>query len=95
MRKTSCRHYDKEHHGYCLQQGAVCNGCTPSSRKLPEFDAYEINELSQRARMSSYYAQCLKFVKDTLLNDLYDASLLTEKQVKWLWGIKKDLKESM
>lgn len=59
---------------------------------LPEFTAYDINELSARARRDSYYEKCLKFVKDTALNDAYDLALLTEKQVKWLWGIKRDLK---
>ncbi|MCL5236338.1 MAG: hypothetical protein M1353_00625 [Nitrospirae bacterium] len=60
---------------------------------IPEFDAYELNELSRRARSSSYYAKCLKFVKDTLLNDLFDPAALTGEQVKWLWGIKRDLEE--
>lgn len=61
--------------------------------KLPEFDAYEINELSRRARGDTYYTACLDFVKDTVLNDLFDIEALTDKQIKWLWGIKRDLKD--
>ncbi len=60
---------------------------------LPEFDVYEINELIRRAWANYYYDKCLKFVKDTVLNNDFDVALLTEKQVKWLWEIKKDLKD--
>jgi hypothetical protein len=62
---------------------------SPSTIDKPDFDAYEINELSKRARKSVYYKQCKAFVLETLEK----ASIqLTEKQLKWLWGIKKDLK---
>jgi hypothetical protein len=56
----------------------------------PDFSAYEINELSARARKNSYYQKCKQFVLDTLEKS---DSELTEKQIKWLWGIKVDLKE--
>jgi type IV secretory pathway VirB4 component len=56
----------------------------------PEFSAYEINELASRARKdkTEYYSKALKFVKDTLEKT---TEQLSEKQLKWLWGIKKDL----
>ena len=62
-------------------------------KNIPEFVAYEMNELIRRARTSAYYEKCLKFVRDSVLNDLFDPQDLTEKQVKWLWGIKRDLKD--
>jgi hypothetical protein len=60
---------------------------------LPDFTAYEINELAKRAIRNEYYAKCLKFVKQYL--DLSDENtqLMTDKQKGWLWGIKTDLKE--
>jgi hypothetical protein len=60
-------------------------------RNIPEFTAYEINELLRRARTSEYYDKCRRFVFETVLEDLFDCSSLNEKQVKRLWGIKKDL----
>lgn len=60
--------------------------------EIPEFTAYELNEISNRARRDAYYAKCLKFINDTVLNDICDVSL-SEKQIKWLWGIKMDLKD--
>lgn len=60
--------------------------------EIPEFTAHEINKLSNMARKSAYYAKCLKFIKDTVLNDICDISL-SDKQIKWLWGIKMDLKD--
>ncbi len=68
--------------------------------KIPEFTAYELNEISRRARdprlserSRDYYSKCLEFVKDTVLNEMFDIEALTEPQIKWLWGIKKDLKD--
>ena len=57
--------------------------------EAPEFTAYEINELRKLAKRSDYYKKCLKFIlslEDTE-NDLSD------KQMKWAWGIKNDVKE--
>ncbi|MEW5745258.1 MAG: hypothetical protein AB1805_07480 [Nitrospirota bacterium] len=64
-------------------------------RNIPEFYAYEINELARRARTKDYYARCLKLIKDTVLNDLFDVTMLHEKEINWLWRIKRDLQESM
>ena len=61
---------------------------------IPEFTAYELNELERRGRTNKYYERCLKFVKDTVLNDLYDNEYLTEQQIMWLLGIKADLMEA-
>ncbi len=66
-----------------------------TDRQIPEFDAYEMNELIRRARANYYYDKCLKFVKDTVLNDDLANQDLTDKQVKWLWGIKRDLKDAL
>lgn len=57
----------------------------------PDFSAYDINELASRARKSEYYAKCRKFVIDTIESD---SIILTEKQLKWLWRIKADLREN-
>lgn len=59
---------------------------------LPDFTAYEVNELNKRSRKSDYYLRAYKFVCDYLDTD-EEKMNLTEKQVKWLWGIKSDLKE--
>ncbi len=56
----------------------------------PDFTAYEINELSTRARKNDYYKKCRTFVLDTIERP---SIVLTEKQLKWLWGIKADLRE--
>ena len=47
------------------------------------------------ANWSAYYEKCLKFVRDTVLNDDFANQDLTDKQVKWLWGIKRDLKDAL
>lgn len=61
-------------------------------KEIPEFTAYEMNELTKRARGNAYYSGCLLFILNTVLNDTFDTVALTEKQVRWLWGIKRDLK---
>lgn len=60
---------------------------------LPEFTAYEINELTKRARTSEYYARCLEFLRQTVLGEMTDDEFRSEKEIRWLWGIKRDLKE--
>lgn len=57
--------------------------------KLPEFTAYEVNELAKRASKSDYYKKAHKFVIDYLDGKIF----ITEKTTKWLFGIKKDLEE--
>lgn len=56
----------------------------------PGFTAYEINELSKRARKSGYYKKCRTFVLDTIERP---SIVLTGKQLKWLYAIKADLRE--
>ncbi|TAL22503.1 MAG: hypothetical protein EPN94_10945 [Nitrospirae bacterium] len=60
---------------------------------LPEFDAYELNRLQGLAMRSDYYRKCHKFVMDFVDGKLTEHATLTEKQKRWLWGIKADLKE--
>lgn len=57
--------------------------------ELPEFTAYEVNELAKRASKNDYYKKAHKFVLDYLDDKIF----ITEKTTKWLWGIKADLKE--
>ena len=60
---------------------------------LPDFSAYEINELAKRALRNPYYAKCLTFVKQYLDLSEDKHERLTQKQKGWLWGIKADLKD--
>lgn len=61
--------------------------------ETPEFDAYEINKLNALARKSDYYRKAHKFVTDFMDGKLTEFATLTEKQKRWLWGIKADLRE--
>ena len=56
--------------------------------KKLDFSAYEVNELRSRARKSTYYVNAYNLVMSFL-----DGNPMTEKQLKWLWGIKVDLKD--
>jgi hypothetical protein len=60
----------------------------------PEFSAEDINKISALARKTgkqgAYYQEVKRFVLDKL--DV-PAKHLSEGQLKWLWGIKADLKE--
>ena len=58
----------------------------------PEFTAYDINELSKLARRDSYYQNVKDFV-ERFLRDSILWKDMSEKQQRWLWGIKKDLEE--
>lgn len=61
--------------------------------EVPNFTAYEINALRRRARKSDYHQNCLLFVEqfeemtDKMINNL------TQKQKRWLWGIKMECME--
>lgn len=57
----------------------------------PEFDAYELNRLQALALRTDYYRKCHKFVMD-FVDDFLKYETMTEKQQRWLWGIKADLK---
>ena len=61
--------------------------------EFPNFTAYEINALRKRARKSEYHQKCLDFVDD--FEEMSDVRIdkLTEKQKKWLWGIKLECME--
>jgi hypothetical protein len=67
-----------------------------SKNNLPEFTAYEINELRRRVtegldeNRKSYYKKCLHIVELYEMDNLISPS---DKVKKWLWGIKRDLKE--
>lgn len=58
--------------------------------KEPEFTAYELNKLKQLARKSSYYQKVENFV-DRFMSDSITWDVMSEKQRKWLCGIKQDL----
>jgi len=64
--------------------------------ELPEFTAYEVNELRKRASdglsesRREYYQKCLNVVDACENGDIKDPS---EKVARWLWGIKADLKD--
>lgn len=62
-----------------------------TDKDVPEFDVTEVNELSKRARTQEYYKKAHKFVLDYLDGKIF----ITEKTIKWLWGIKSDLRETM
>ena len=55
---------------------------------VPTFSAYEVNTLRARSLKSEYYLNCYDIVLKFL-----DDKPMSEKQMKWLWGIKADLKE--
>ena len=60
--------------------------------KLPEFTAEEINELSALARDMEYYAD----IKGTILKFLNNIlRIASEKQFKFLWAIKNELRERL
>jgi len=63
-------------------------------KEIPEFTAEELNILSGLARKNGYYYKCKDFILSVLNTEVekgYD--WLTEKQVRWLWGIKKELSD--
>lgn len=60
--------------------------------EAPEFDANELNRLQSLALRSDYYRKCHKFVMN-FVDEFLKYETMSEKQQKWLWGIKADLKE--
>lgn len=60
--------------------------------KAPEFGADELNRLQSLALRSNYYRKCHKFVMD-FVDGFLKYKTMSEKQQKWLWGIKAELKE--
>ncbi len=55
---------------------------------IPEFDAFELNELYKRRKINAYYVKAYDFV----LQYLDGKVKLTDKTIAWLWGLKKDLR---
>lgn len=62
--------------------------------KEPNFTAEEMNLLTSLSRKEFYYDKCLGFVDQYIRNSLSWKDM-TEKQQKWLWGIKKDLEDEL
>lgn len=60
----------------------------------PEFTAEELNLLSRLSRKNIYYLKCKDFVDSFLRGSLLPRDM-SDKQLKWLWGIKADLKEEL
>ena len=60
-------------------------------RKIPQFTEFEMKELLRRARSSSYFEDCRRLVIETVLDPMFDNSEISERQLKWLWKIKRDL----
>lgn len=58
----------------------------------PEFSAYELNVLQLLAIRSDYYKKCHEFVMN-FVDGFSKYETMTEKQQRWLWGIKADLRD--
>ena len=58
----------------------------------PEFTAYELNELSKLAKKGGYYLKAKGFV-DRFMRNALGWDVMTEKQQRWLWGIKRDMED--
>ena len=62
--------------------------------EAPDFTAYELNHLQSLALRSEYYRKAHKFVMD-FVDDFLKYETMSEKQQKWLWGIKAEMRESV
>jgi hypothetical protein len=58
---------------------------------IPNFTAYEVNAL--RKRKTDYHDKCIDFIEQ--LEEMGEEQLayLTDKQLKWAWGIKMEAME--
>ena len=63
----------------------------------PEFTAYEINALKRQKSLpvprQSYYEKCYDFLMQFEKGEIGKFENLTERQQKWLWGIKSMVRE--
>lgn len=66
-----------------------------SKQELPEFTAEEINRLRNKIHGTldnsriEYYQRCIRVVED---HESGKINSYSDKVVRWLWGIKLDLK---
>jgi hypothetical protein len=58
---------------------------------LPEFTSYELDILEDKALQSDYWQSCYEFVEGYTIMGERRKSMLSEKQITWLWKIKADL----
>ncbi len=70
----------------------IMNGAMNSIGKEPEFTAFELNKLKSLARKGGYYQNADDFVH-RFMRDALTWDVMTEKQRKWLWGIKRDMEK--